>query len=405
MSTIVFHFPSSFLSSSIWLIFYPDRMPSTGARIVAHAYRPMRVRHLGGDFFMVHNATSFTSGEAFALRFEWSDGGVAELVCDVAPLRQQSVMVRPTSTVPCSAGEGLCRNRVRWVTVITRRLATGEEVAREQIQLAEMTPLGAGPLERRDEFAPGCAITDEGLVLLGIMRPAATPVLLSRAETDNDRFLSGERPMERLRACTREMVSVERQPGVVAVTSRLTFPHHRFLVTDTYEAVAAGVLVTSRLHCERGRGDLPRFGACYRLDASWDDVEYLGRNGESYRDMCAQTQIERVTCRVEDMTEPNIRPQESGNRMDCQYVTLSNGEKNVQFTAVDRPFELAVKPYSDDELREMRHREDEVRTGTYLTVQAFQMGIGTGSCGPATRPEYRFDCRQDYELRYLVSWE
>ena len=169
--------------------------------------------------------------------------------------------------------------------------------------------------------------------------------------------------------------------------------------------MAAGVLVSSRLHCERGRGDLPRFGMCYRLDAAWDEVEYLGRNGESYRDMCAQAPLERVSCRVADMTEPNIRPQESGNRMDCQYVTLSKGEKNVQVTAVDRPFELAVKPYSDDELRTMRHREDEVRTGTYLTCPGLPDGIGDGSCGPATRPEYRFDCRQDFELRYLVSWE
>ena len=116
-------------------IFYPDRRPSTGARIVAHAYRPMRVRHLGGDFFMVHNATSFTSGEAFSLRFEWSDGGVTELVCDVAPLRQQSVMVRPASTVPCERGEGLRCNRARWVTVITRRRTTGEEVAREAMRV------------------------------------------------------------------------------------------------------------------------------------------------------------------------------------------------------------------------------------------------------------------------------
>ena len=46
MSTIVFHFPSSFLSSSIWLIFYPDRrfssvsppflplLPSTGSLFI-----------------------------------------------------------------------------------------------------------------------------------------------------------------------------------------------------------------------------------------------------------------------------------------------------------------------------------------------------------------------------------
>ena len=386
-------------------IFYPDRTPSTGARVVRHCYRPLRVRHLGGDFFMVHNATSFTSGEAFSLRFEWNDGGVAELLCDVAPLRQQSYLVRPTSSVARELGEDLRRDRSRRVTVTVRRRDTGEEVSREQIRLSEMAPLGDVPLARDAALPEGCEVTGEGLVVAGVMAPAATPVLLCRAETDNDRYLSGGRPMERFYDCRREVLSVVEGEGTAVVTSRLAFPHHRFVCEDTYEAVAAGVLVTSRLHCERGRGDLPRFGVCYRLDASWDKVEYLGRNGESYQDMCEQTQVERVSCRVADMTEPNIRPQESGNRMDCQYVIVSNGEKNVQLTAVDRPFELAVKPYSDEELRGMRHREDEARSGTYVTVQAFQMGIGSGSCGPATRPEYRFDCRRDYELRYLVSWE
>ena len=386
-------------------IFYPDRTPSTGARVVRHCYRPLRVRHLGGDFFMVHNATSFTPGEAYSLRFEWNDGGVAELSCDVAPLRQQSYLVRPTSSVARELGEGLRRDRSRRVTVTVRRRDTGEEVSREQIRLSEMAPLDDVLLARAAAFPEGCEVTGEGLAVAGVMAPAATPVLLCRAETDNDRYLSGGRPMERFYDCRREVFSVAEGEGMAVVTSRLVFPHHRFVCEDTYEAVAAGVLVTSRLRCERGRGDLPRFGVCYRLDASWDEVEYLGRNGESYRDMCEQAQVERVSCRVADMTEPNIRPQESGNRMDCQYVIISNGEKNVQITAVDRPFELAVKPYSDEELRGMRHREDEVRSGTYVTVQAFQMGIGSGSCGPATRPEYRFDCRQDYELRYLVSWE
>ena len=386
-------------------IFYPDRTPSTGARVVRHCYRPLRVRHLGGDFFMVHNATSFTPGEAFSLRFEWNDGGVAELLCDVAPLRQQSYLVRPTSSVACELGEDLRRDRSRRVTVTVRRRDTGEEVSCEQIRLSEMAPLGDVLLARDAALPEGCEVTGEGLVVAGVMAPAATPVLLCRAETDNDRYLSGGRPMERFYDCRREVLSVVEGEGTAVVTSKLAFPHHRFVCEDTYEAVAAGVLVTSRLHCERGRGDLPRFGVCYRLDASWDKVEYLGRNGESYQDMCEQTQVERVSCRVADMTEPNIRPQESGNRMDCQYVIVSNGEKNVQFTAVDRPFELAVKPYSDEELRGMRHREDEARSGTYVTVQAFQMGIGSGSCGPATRPEYRFDCRRDYELRYLVSWE
>lgn len=386
-------------------LFYPDRTPSTGARIVRHCYRPLRVRHVGGDWFRLFNATGFTPGDAFTLRFEWSDGGVAEVVPDVDPLRHATVLVQPTSYEASDEGAGLRRNRVRLVTVITTRRATGEEVAREQFALSGLEPLGETSLARVARFPEGCEVTGDGLVLPGSMRPAATPVLLSRAATDNDRYLDGRCPMERLYDSRREVVSTVSGEGSAEVVTRLVYPHHRFLCTTSYEAVRAGVLVTTRLHCERGRGDLPRFGVCYRLDDLWDDVEYLGRNGESYRDMCEQAQIERVRCHVADMTEPNIRPQESGNRMDCQYVTLSNGKKSVQLTAVDQPFELAVKPYSDEELRAMRHREDEVRTGTYVTIQAFQMGIGTGSCGPATRPEYRFSCKDDHTLRYLVSWE
>ena len=105
------------------------------------------------------------------------------------------------------------------------------------------------------------------------------------------------------------------------------------------------------------------------------------------------------------MTEPNIRPQESGNRMDCQYVILSDGEHQVQFSAVNRPFELSVKPYSDAELSRMTHREDEQCSGTYVTIEAFQMGIGTGSCGPATTEEFCYDVKKDYEVKYLISWK
>ena len=386
-------------------IFYPDRTPSTGARIVRHCYRPLRVRHVGGDWFRIFNATGFTSGEAFSLRFEWSDGGVADLVPDVDPLRTVTVLVQPNGAASPDEGGGRRRNRARWVTVITTRRETGEEVAREQFVLSEMEPLPEAALARASRFPEGCEIADDGLVLLGAMAPATTPILLSRAATDNDRRLDGRCLMERFYDCQSELVSAVRGEGSATLVMRLILPHYRFRCTLTYEAVASGVLVSARLHCERGRGDLPRFGMCYRLDSSWDEIEYLGRNGESYRDMREQAQIERVSCHVADMTEPNIRPQESGNRMDCQYVILSNGEKSVRISALDQPFELAVKPYSDNELRGMRHREDEVRTGTYVTIQAFQMGIGTGSCGPATRPEYRFGCRDDYTLRYLVSWE
>jgi hypothetical protein len=116
-----------------------------------------------------------------------------------------------------------------------------------------------------------------------------------------------------------------------------------------------------------------------------------------------QFPIRCVACKVRDMTEPNIRPQESGNRTDCRWVSVSSGERKVTFTALGKPFELGVKPYSDRELLGMKHREDEKRTGTYVTLSAFQQGIGTGICGPATAPEFCYPACIDYELRFMIS--
>jgi hypothetical protein len=119
--------------------------------------------------------------------------------------------------------------------------------------------------------------------------------------------------------------------------------------------------------------------------------------------MVAHTQIGQVSCTVVDMTEPNIRPQESGNRMDCTWVRLSDFQTEFSIRAVEKPFELGVKPYSDRELLTMHHRCDEKVTGTYVTVSAFQMGIGTGSCGPGTLPEYRFSAKEEYVLKFIIG--
>ena len=119
--------------------------------------------------------------------------------------------------------------------------------------------------------------------------------------------------------------------------------------------------------------------------------------------MKEHTQVETVHCRVTDMVEPNIKPQESGNRCDCTYAAVSDGEVSFAFIAVEKSFELGIKPYSDWELLNMKHREDEVRTGTYVAISAFQMGIGTGSCGPATLPQYCYNAKETYTLKFIIS--
>ena len=238
------------------------------------------------------------------------------------------------------------------------------------------------------------------------IRPSDPYTILYRASTDNDRVMLGLKDGMQAFACQREeVVSIEKNEGSAVITTRIKCKGKVFTCTDTYEACSEGILVTSRIHCDKGRGSLPRFGKAFRLDTEYCNVRYYGRNGESYADMKDQTQIEEVCCSVSDMTEPNIKPQESGNRMDTRWAEIDNGDRLIRFTAVDRPFELGIKPYSDKELREMKHREDEKVTGTFVTVSAFQQGIGTGICGPETAPEYRYPVNKDYEMRFIISTE
>ena len=150
---------------------------------------------------------------------------------------------------------------------------------------------------------------------------------------------------------------------------------------------------------------MPRFGKCFELSKAFDKVHYTGRCGESYNDMKEQFPIKEVDCAVADMTEPNIRPQESGNRCDCTEISVSDGRYKVTFEAVDRPFELGIKPYTDKALCGMKHLNEEKRTGTYVTIQAFQQGIGTGACGPGIMPEFQYSAKEDYTLKFLIKVE
>ncbi len=204
---------------------------------------------------------------------------------------------------------------------------------------------------------------------------------------------------------TEENVSGEQPGNGFQVVTKVSNKKNKFTVTDTYAGTAEGILVTSKLHCTSGRGIVPRFGKSFRLDSSFDKVNYVGRTGESSADMKELFPIAPVSCAVSDMTEPNIRPQESGNRCDCTTATVSDGTCRVTFQALEQPFELGVKPYSDRELMTMRHQKDERTTGTYVTIQAFQQGIGTGSCGPAVAPEFQYPANQDYELKFLIRVE
>ena len=369
-------------------LFYPDRTPSTGAKLIRHVYRPIRIRHIQGDRFEAFNTLSFTPGAGYAIQAIFPDGCSRSFSLDIAPMGKAEFTL-----------EG-CQG----VTDVIFRVTDpqGREVSREQtvfeIPVVQDPAVYPG-LPMGLDIVDGKITYSKGDKRLTVSDPYT---VLFRAPTDNDRDFSLKTVMDDFIPQKEQILKTVIANSSILVQTRITCRAQEFLCTDTYESCEAGILVTSRLKCLKGSGNLPRFGKAFRLDSSFSAVTYTGRNGESYRDMKEHTQIQSVSCRAADMIEPNIKPQESGNRCDCSRVTVTDGETEFTVLAVDQPFELGIKPYTDRALLAMRHRCDEISTGTYLTVSAFQMGIGTGSCGPATRPEYTFPVKGEYTLRFIL---
>ena len=386
-------------------MFYPDRSPSTGAKITKFIYRPIRITWLGGDDFELFNTKAFTPGFRYELRCKWSDGSEFPIIPECGPLEKIRIKIDVAEHIKAAEDAGIdCT-----LDVVCFDRKTKTEVSLEQIVLRERIPgrpADAGKAavsDMLDDRSEKIRLRIGGMEII----PADQYTIVYRVPTDNDDIALGIRnAVKNFTDQRNEIVSVEMQEKRLTVVTKIACRKNEFECTDVYEAVGDKgdtLMVTSRLHCTKGNGNVPRFGKAFRFDESFDDVEYCGRTGESYDDMKDQFPIAHVKCKVMDMTEPNIKPQESGNRADARWASVSDGKTKVTFTAVDKAFDLGIKPYSDKELLGMKHREDEKRTGTYVTISAFQQGIGTGICGPETKDEFKHSVKNDYELRFMIS--
>ena len=391
-------------------IFYPDRRPSTGAWIVRHAYRPIRISRIKDNQFEIFNTTAFTKGSDFLMKISISNGRSFDFRPTAEPLEKEQIEfdLGDVSGDCFLTADTFDRNGR---LVSTEQICLNERILKAgdgecDIRMADSLPRWFSMKDGSPLIA--CETDDaKGIQLMTASDPFT---ILFRAETDNDSINFVAKPMRRWYGEKTTLLGFKQEEKRAVAEWAVKVNRRSFLCSDLYEGCIMpdgkkGVLVTSLLHPMRVKGKLPRFGKAFRLDGSFKDVRYYGRCGESYIDMKEQYPVRECACTVDDMTEPNVRPQESGNRCDTRYAEVSDGRCRIRFTAVDKPFELGIKPYSDTELLKMRHRKDEQKSGTYVTINAFQQGIGTGSCGPYTLDEHCYDASKDYMLRFVITRE
>ena len=376
-------------------LFFPDRTPSSGAKHIRFVYRPIRVSYCGQNRFEFFNTTAFSDGSRYLLRFSVDGELFHEESYSVPPLSKKVIFI------PLPEHDSGVDFFIDIETVDT---VTGRMASIEQLVLNEGFRKNGGL--KRTTLPKEFAVDEQGHISFGSLTSAQEDTLLYRAATDNDALLSGMIPQAlhvQLFYNTKEKVlSIDRGSDRIEVRKELACGKLRFEEKTAYIGTEEGILVRCTLHPVKGRALLPRYGKAFRLDESFDRVAYYGRDSESYADMKEHAPVAYVECRVSDMVESYIRPQESGNRADTRFAALSDGRETYIFEAVENAFELGIKPYSDRELISMRHREDAVHSGTYAAVSMFQAGIGSGSCGPIAGDSYQYPMTTDYQYSFLI---
>jgi len=231
-----------------------------------------------------------------------------------------------------------------------------------------------------------------------------------RAATDNDgiKCWTGQhkKPLGRWRDAgydklriTPAGVSARRgASGTVVVACRAVAtgsdPRLKITHRHVYTIYPSGdIAATNTIAVDRRLPELPRVGVTLTLPAGFERLEWFGRGPhESYCDRKAGAAVGLYSGTVAGQYVPYIMPQEHGNKTDVRWLALSGaGGVGVLFAPLGPPLmECSVSHFTADDLYRAYHTNElSPRKETIVNLDYRQRGLGTGSCGPDTLPEYR----------------
>jgi beta-galactosidase len=147
--------------------------------------------------------------------------------------------------------------------------------------------------------------------------------------------------------------------------------------------------------------ELPRVGITAEIPACYGDISWFGAGpDENYSDRKAAAFLGRYQHTVAELEIPYAVPQENGNRAGIRLITLAgkktpSGKPKGFSIRPEQPVNFSVSRYTQENMMAALHTVDLVdvsagENGYYLlNIDIAQRGLGTATCGPDTREEYR----------------
>lgn len=231
------------------------------------------------------------------------------------------------------------------------------------------------------------------------MLTAPTEMSVWRAPTDNDRHLKNvwghpniwqgenfDRIFNNVHSCKCEQSKLCFS-GCLAGVGRVPFMKYELM----YEFFENGrVKISINGDIEPKTAWLPRFGFEFKLNEKNKSFEYYGMGPfENYCDMKYHTTTGIYKSNTDKEYFPYIMPQEHGNHTNCRWLKTEGG---LMFEAAGQAFELNVSKYSSKQLTEAMHTDELTEDKTVnVRIDYKNSGLGSNSCGPATKAEYRLE--------------
>jgi len=134
---------------------------------------------------------------------------------------------------------------------------------------------------------------------------------------------------------------------------------------------------------------IPRFGMCFKLTEDNEYITYYG-NGpeENYSDLNRHTKKGIYKNRVSAEHTDYIFPQENGNHINTEFLTVHNNAGIGVLFKSKNCFEFTVSHYTAEDLENAKHiTELNKRNETIVHIDYRHNGVGSQSCGNVPRRE------------------
>lgn len=227
-----------------------------------------------------------------------------------------------------------------------------------------------------------------------------------RAPTDNDgiKLWSGQerKALGRWRAAGLEAARLVRRPLIV----RSTRDGRAIVTRDALLQCKAGTIkhhevwtfgggrlrVDIEFRVPAALADLPRLGLAWELEPGFEELVWFGRGPwENYPDRKRSAPVGLHRSTVTEEYIAYVMPQEHGHHTDTRWVELGTAEGAAfRVSAIGGLFGFSASHFTPADLTAALHTCDlRPRPQTFLSLDLAHRGLGTASCGPDTRPEYR----------------